>query len=162
MTHPRARARSLMLALLGGLLLAPVLHAQQSAAPLEERMSYAEFRKLGLDKLSPEQLKELNEWLRTHGNRGSSMNSAPVPQPAARPAPHGNTIVSHLEGDFHGWQNGTVLTLENGQRWQVVDDAQLDIRAIHKPKVTLKKGFFGTWLLSVDGISDVVHVTPAR
>lgn len=158
---PHTRARSLFLALLGCLMLAPTLHAQQASAPLEERMSYAEFRKLGLDKLSPEQLKELNTWLSTHGNGGPAMTTPAAPHDSTAGTSHKDKIVSRLVGDFHGWENGTVLALENGQRWRVSDDAQLNIRTIHHPTVTLKKGLFGTWLLSVDGVDDVVRVTPA-
>jgi len=33
---------------------------------VEERMSQSEFHAAGLDKLSPEELKTLDEWLRTH------------------------------------------------------------------------------------------------
>lgn len=158
---PHTRARFLFLALLGCLMLAPALHAQQTSAPLEERMSYAEFRKLGLDKLSPEQLKELNAWLSTHGNGGPAMTAPAAPHVSTASGRNSDKIVSRMTGDFHGWENGTVLTLENGQRWRVSDDAQLSIRTIHEPKVTLTKGFFGTWLLSVEGVDDVAHVTPA-
>ena len=41
-----------------------------AAAPfstLEERMSQSEFKAAGLERLSPEELKSLNDWLRSHG-----------------------------------------------------------------------------------------------
>src|SRR5687768_13605210 len=54
------RAVSLLIALA---LAAPV--AAQDFSSLEERMSDAEFRAAGLDRLSPEELANLNGWLRT-------------------------------------------------------------------------------------------------
>ena len=47
---------------------------------LEERMSQSDFRAAGLDHLSPEQLKYLNEWLRTHG-----AGTAQVVTPGGKP-----------------------------------------------------------------------------
>ena len=41
--------------------------AQTPSSTLEERMSQAEFRAAGLDKLSPQELAQLNSWLETHG-----------------------------------------------------------------------------------------------
>ena len=41
--------------------------AQTAAPTLEERMSQAEFRAAGLDKLSPEELASLNAWIGAHG-----------------------------------------------------------------------------------------------
>src|SRR5688572_10963425 len=53
--------------------------AQGSAAfsSLEERMSHADFKAAGLDKLTPEELAALNEWLRQRGE------AAAVAAPAA-------------------------------------------------------------------------------
>lgn len=157
----RPLIRSAALALLAGLSLAAVAQAAPTTAPLQQRMSYAEFRKAGLDHLSPEQLKELNHWLAAHGCQGGAMADT-QPDAAAPRRHHGDrTIHSRLKGDFHGWENGTVLTLQNGQRWQVADDTEMHIATIHQPQVTVSRGFLGTWILSIKGISDIVHVVPA-
>lgn len=155
--------------LLGTLSLAPALHAADSAsspATLQERMSYAQFKRLGLDRLSPEQLKGLNLWLSSHGMNGPSVDQ--VQHEAADQAAgvthrvRRHTIHSTLVGRFNGWENGTVFTLANGQHWAVQDTSEpMHIAAIDQPKVTVEPGFLGSWMFSVDGVRDVVHVVPA-
>jgi hypothetical protein len=165
MSDPRLIRRFLLagLPLLLAFGFAPV-HAQQAqSAPLQERMSYAQFKRLGLDKLTPAQLDTLNAWLRKHGDRGPSMEAAAVPsrQPAtAQPnTTNSGDIHTRIDGTFRGWDADTVFTLANGQRWRVVDDSQQMMHSMHNPKVTLRKGFFGSWLLSVDGTSQSVRVS---
>lgn len=143
------------------LAIAPLAHAQTPTfSSLEERMSHAEFVRLGLDKLSPEQLEGLNEWLRAHGASGPSLDATTAAAAPTATAPQGD-VHSRLVGDFRGWKYGTVFELENGQRWQVTDDTPMTIRSVPSPMVTVRKGFLGNWLLSVDGINDSVHVTQA-
>jgi hypothetical protein len=160
MTFRLVHAPLLILTLV--LVAAPLVHARQSAsAPLEERMSHAEFMRLGLDKLSPAQLKGLNSWLHTHGLNGPSMDSPRVNQAEAPPAPDTKAdtdIHSRIAGTFHGWESGTVLTLANGQQWKVMGDSQVMSRSMDHPKVTLRKGFLGSWMLSVDGVRETTHV----
>ena len=50
---------------------------------LEERMSQAQFHAAGLDKLSPEELKVLNDWVRSafqrhHHNSGHAVRQARI------------------------------------------------------------------------------------
>ncbi|WP_113063421.1 hypothetical protein [Oleiagrimonas sp. MCCC 1A03011] len=155
-----------LVACLSVLSVCTVAHAQAKpkSAPLEERMSHAEFLRLGLDKLTPAQLKALNTWLQTHGERGPSMDDF-VPARSAR-ASHDDTgdadIHSLIAGTFRGWDSYTVFTLANGQRWRVSEDSQMTMHSIDNPKVTLRKGFLGSWLLSVDGARESVHVTRVR
>ncbi len=154
------------LSLLLVLAVVPARAQQATPAPLQERMSYAQFKRLGLDKLTPAQLDALNAWLREHGETGPALDAAPAssnaPRPAA-PAAQGNAdIHARIKGSFRGWDNGTVFTLDNGQRWKVSEDSQLMMRSIDNPKVTLRKGFFGSWLLSLDGTNETVRVTQQR
>ena len=141
--------------------MAPAFAQQANPAPLQERMSYAQFKRLGLDKLSPAQLKALNAWLATHGESGPSMDSAgPGQGQRDSTAQRGSKdIHTHIVGTFRGWDTGTVFTLANGQRWQVADDSSLMIHSMKNPAVTLRKSFFGSWLLDVDGVDQSVHVT---
>ncbi|HVT31558.1 MAG TPA: hypothetical protein VHE32_02865 [Rhodanobacteraceae bacterium] len=129
---------------------------------LEERMSYKDFTRLGLDKLSPEQLRGLNEWVRTNA-------SGAFCTPAAAAAPNGTTataatadrIVSRIAGDFVGWEKGTVLKLANGEAWEVRDDEPLIASRENAPAVTIEKGLIGGWRLSVEGHEEIAHVIPA-
>ncbi len=129
---------------------------------LQDRMSYSQFRKLGLDQLSTDQLAGLNAWLKTHGNCGPELSSTLPPgkseSPRAQVRP--NRFQNRIAGDFTGWDQGTVLKLQNGQRWRVTDDERMHVATMHNPKVTLWKGFLNSWLLSVDGLDRTVHVAP--
>lgn len=155
---------------LAGVLFSVPMIVRAADAPLQERMSYAEFRKLGLDQLSEQQIKGLNAWLQAHGDCGASMSEAARPSagsvaskatPAAQDT-QSDHIQSRIAGDFSGWSNDTVLTLQNGQRWRVTDDESMHIATLHDPQVTLWKGLFNAWLLSVDGLDQTAHVARVR
>lgn len=136
--------------------------ADRPSAGLQDRMSYSQFRKLGLDHLSADQLAGLNAWLKTHGDCGPGMSS-PAParvSDSGRDKQPPSHFRNRIAGDFSGWNQDTVLTLQNGQRWRVTDDEPMHVATLHDPQVSVWKGFFNTWLLSVDGLDNTVHVVP--
>lgn len=157
---PRRGKLVLALAAFG---LSAALHAEQPAfSSLEERMSYKEFKEYGLDKLSPEQLKGLNGWLRGHGTVGIAAVGVAGPAAATQPATEASKIVSRVRGEFNGWQQGTVLTLENGQKWEILDDDTLYAHSDRGPEVTIEKGgLINGWRLTAEGYSNIAHVMPA-
>jgi hypothetical protein len=130
---------------------------------LEERMSYKDFTRFGLDKLSPEQLRGLNEWMRTNANGAlcTPATAAAAAPGSAAPAAASDHIVSRIAGDFRGWEKGTVLKLQNGQAWEVRDDEPLIASRESSPAVTVEKGLIGGWRLSVEGHEEIAHVIPA-
>jgi hypothetical protein len=143
--------------------IAPHVRADDSST-LEERMSYKEFTRLGLDKLTPDQIRGLNEWMKAHGQdcapvAANGSHAAPVAsgtQPASTP----DHVQSRIAGEFKGWEKGTVLVLENGQKWEVRDDDALVTSHEKSPAVTVEKGLLG-WTMSVQGHPEVAHVIPA-
>ena len=148
-------------ALLLACVAAPPARADDST--LEERMSYKEFTRFGLDKLSPDQMRGLNEWMKAHGQScaptaAAGMQAAPAAANAqASPPDH---VTSRIAGDFSGWEKGTVLTLANGQKWEVRDDEPLIASREKSPEVTVEKGLLG-WTLGVAGHAEIAHVIPA-
>jgi hypothetical protein len=129
---------------------------------LEERMSYKDFTHFGLDKLTPEQLRGLNDWMKSHG--ALCEPAAPGTAPAvgaAAPAAAANKYTSRLVGDFSGWEQGTVLKLANGQAWEVRDDEPFIARHASAPMVTVERGLVAGWTLSVAGYNEIAHVIPA-
>jgi hypothetical protein len=66
-------------------------------------------------------------------------------------------IRSRYVGEFTGWDGKTVFRLENGQVWQQVRSGRLAWRA-DSPMVTIKRGFFGSYRLSVEGVNKQVYV----
>ncbi len=160
-----------LVVMLAALSLAGIAYAQANFSSLEERMSYKEFKEYGLDKLTPEQLRGLNDWLRAHGATGGSAgigSARAVAAPSAGATAAAATdadgrIVSPLVGDFNGWHQGTVLTLANGTRWEVRNDDTVYGHGDHNPEVTVEqRSIVGGWVLSVEGYNDIAHVLPVK
>jgi len=139
---------------------AAVAGAQTQPSTLEERMSQADFRAAGLDTLSPEQLKNLNEWLRTHGGAGSGQMVGPGGQPVYYPDDSArDTIESTIAGLFTGWRGKSVFKLENGQEWRQAESGTYDAGKFENPTVRIKPMLLGSWLMYVDGCGCSVRVT---
>jgi len=157
------------LSLRGGALIALLacpLTLVHAAGSLEERMSYKEFTAYGLDKLSPQQLQGLNEWVQQHAAECAT-TTAPVAGSAAQAsaptaAAASGTVHSRLVGEFKGWEKGSVLKLENGQHWEVRDDDPVIGSGQASPMVTVERGLVSGWRLSIEGASDIAHVVPAQ
>jgi hypothetical protein len=159
-----------------------LLHAQQ-AVVLQQKMGAAEFRQAGLDKLSPTELRHLQQWLAIHATElaaavpASEVTSANVAADkrssrsggwfghksdiADKKANH--TVISPVAGSFNGWRPGSILTLQNGQKWRVSDDSSLTAtRPADSPVATVKPGAFGGWILKVAGYNTSARVEPAN
>lgn len=72
------------------------------------------------------------------------------------------TIQAHIKGNFEGWAPKTRFTLDNGQIWQVADDRSVYSRPTMNPRVTLEKGMFGAYYLSIDGLNARAKVKRIR
>ena len=149
------RTRLMLPAALALLLTALPVMAQQFSS-LEERMTAADFKAAGLDKLSPQELQNLDNWLRTHEQtKMVSARGAPVfyadNQPRAR-------IETHLVGQFSGWNGGTQFTLDNGQVWKQAESGAYSCPSETNPTVTIKPMILGSWLMYVQGCNEGVRV----
>lgn len=126
-------------------------------------MSSSEFAAAGLDKLSPEELARLNEWLR--GNLRAAMPGlAPGVAPAQERIGFRESVVkgvvsSQIDGEFTGWSGKTVFRLKNGQVWEQIDsDSRFGGVRIDSPRVTIEPAMFDSWLLKVEGYNSTVRV----
>jgi hypothetical protein len=62
------------------------------------------------------------------------------------------TLESKLLPPFNGWEKGTVLTLENGQRWQVTDSGSYWGALKQEPvPVKIVPGALGSFFMEIDG-----------
>ena len=66
-------------------------------------------------------------------------------------------ITSRILGEFKGWSGYTKFQLENGQVWQQSSEGLLILR-INNPTVIIKKSFFGTYTLNVEGVNSSIKV----
>ena len=139
----------------------------QSFSTLEERMSAADFRRAGLDKLSDEELAALNDWLQ---KQGVSPAAAPSESRIGfndggffQTSPDGDRIVATIDGVFRGWNGaGDLITLSNGQVWRVTDSASRLSVNLTNPRVTLEQNGMGGWQLRVDGYNARARVIRER
>lgn len=131
---------------------------------LEERMSQNEFRAAGLEKLSPEELKSLNEWLRTHNAVVTTViTTTPSGEPLFYPRDSDRTTIqSHIDGKFSGWHGKTTVRLENGQEWTQTESGGVACGNSDNAAIKIKPMALGSWLAYVSSCSDSVRVTRSK
>jgi len=139
---------------------------------LEERMSVKDFKAAGLEKLSPQELEQLNVWLRAHGLAGKAGSAAGGGSQSAEEGfrPKGffgsgsdtGPVQSRIKGTIKGWSGSTVFELENGQAWQQTDGTEFNIPAVTNPGVTIEQGLVGAWNLKIEGYNRSARVTRVR
>lgn len=128
---------------------------------LEERMTAAEFKAAGLDKLTPEELAALNAWLqrRTAGTAPAATYVPPSEDRIGfRDPVDTEGVVSRIAGPFTGWTGNTQFKLENGQVWQQAESGSMRGVNVDSPAVTIRPAFMGSWLLKVEGFNQTVRV----
>ena len=139
------------------LVVASAANAQPQAPTLEERMSQADFHSTGLDKLSAEELAQLNAWLQAHGGAarrpGSNRSGDFYPDPDER-----STVAARIDGSFNGWNGKSVFKLDNGQEWQQTESGRYDAGLFTNPAVKIKPMILGSWLMVVEGCGCSVRV----
>ncbi|MGO4223305.1 hypothetical protein AB4Y64_15795 [Lysobacter sp. TAF61] len=141
-------------------LLVPVAAAaQQAYVPIEQRLSAAQLREVGL---SPPQLETLNRMLREAPVQGAAASPAPAAAVAPRAAQEeaaaqheaselgGQPIRSRLKGSVASWEPGTVFELENGQQWKVLKGSGKLRTPLDAPEIVVVPGIAGRWFLQVD------------
>ncbi|HMB61409.1 MAG TPA: hypothetical protein VKN35_15965 [Xanthomonadales bacterium] len=141
--------------------------AQQAFSSVEEQMTRKEYDAAGLDKLTPEELEALNQWIRsrslatldeakpaspTGGGDGRGFENQKISDMDRSP------ITSRIVGAFTGWDGQTTFKLENGMIWEQADKDKFYIREVENPVVTIEPGAFKTWRLSVEGYASVCRV----
>jgi hypothetical protein len=147
--------RTLAIAALLACCLAPVF-AQTQTPPVEQQMTPEEFKAAGLDKLTPEELARLNAWL----GRTISSEAGKAAQAATEKVKQENRgffdfgseepIAAHIAGGFRGFAKNRSYTLDNGQVWQQIDDAQLAGVRLENPEVMIKPAMVGnSWYMKV-------------
>ncbi len=70
------------------------------------------------------------------------------------------TVESRLAGKFTGWEGRAVLTLENGQRWQIANGGSYMTPPLASPKVTIVPANLGGFWMTIEGVASRVKVLP--
>ncbi len=166
------------LAVLALLTVGSGLAAQEKAvSSLEKTMGSERFRAAGLDQQTPEQLQVLEEWIRENGGElAAGLPASEAKTASAVTERHSwfgrrakvdtgedGTVRSRIAGAFGGWNPGSVLVLENGQKWRIKGGSALYIgKIIDSPAVTVSSGLLGGWNLQVEGYNTTARVVPAN
>lgn len=132
---------------------ATAAQAERNYVPIEKRLTAEQFKSTGLDQLSAAQLELLNSLL---SEEQKTVVQATKAESAKRPSgglfgDGAEPVVTTLKGEFKGWSKGTILNLENGQRWRVIDGDYYVGKAIAAPKVRVAPGKISGWYLKVEG-----------
>jgi len=128
--------------------------ARERYVDIEKRLSAEQMQATGLNQLSPSQLALLNDLLR---DDQKAVVQAAEAQQAGRKSGgmfarnDEGPVAATLQGEFRGWSNGTRLTLDNGQTWQVTEGSYAPRKAEANPKVTVSPGRISGWYLQVEG-----------
>lgn len=162
--------RPALLALLLALF-APLAQAQDAAPahdaqrPIEQQMTPEEFAAAGLGKLSPQELANLNAWLRgtlrAETERAAAQATEKVKDDNRGFFHFGSEepIVARIQGRFEGFGKNRRYTLDNGQVWKQTDTKRLPGVKLDSPRVTIKPGVFGNvWFLQVEGYNSSAKV----
>lgn len=158
---------------IGALLAASGASAQSDFSSLEERMTGTEFREAGLDKLSEEELKNLNIWLRTNLALPESATAADSESLEERQRIRSEVeeevrleqglgkrgeIVTTIPGHFTGWTGKTVFELDNGQVWRQTSGGTYRVSE-DDPTVVIYPVSFGGWRMRLEDAGPSIGVT---
>lgn len=127
------------------------------ALHLKDLMTSADFRATGLQKLTPDELKKLDEWVADHtfdvakaalSIKGNTATTQVAPTPAA--------VESEIDGEFHGWDGETIFKLTDGEIWQQ-SEYDYTYEYAYRPSVTIYKTA-SCWKMKVEDVDDAVCV----
>ena len=157
--------RLLAFTLLLGCVLPAFAQEAGGAAPIERQMTPEEFKAAGLDKLSAQELANLNTWL------GRTLDTATTKAAVAAKKKveddnrgffnfgSSEPVVGHVAGRFDGFEKGRQYTLDNGQVWRQIDTATLAGVHLDAPDVRIKPSRVGNaWYMLVQGYSTSAKV----
>ena len=132
----------------------PQLRAQDEGS-IKQAMSPEEFHKAGLDKLSDEELRNLDRWLK--GDREKTAKKASTRASKAKM----DLIVSRVNGSFGGLGGGTVIELEDGTAWKQANaDDHFSGSPVDHPGAAVVHGIFG-YKMRIEGVPEF-YVDPVR
>lgn len=125
---------------------------------VQEMMEEEEFRAAGLDKLTPEELERLNDWLarfiaqdaehivRTD-EKLKSLQSAPVRR--------------RIAGTFKGWSGDTTFHMDNGEVWKQRHGGRYFVN-LENPEVEIYRNLMGFYEMKVVATGRRVGVTRVK
>jgi hypothetical protein len=126
------------------------LWAQERFSTVEERMTGKEFTAAGLDKLSPEELAALNNWLRAHSvaTLDSPRAGVSAVAPTGGAAAGATAAQADAAGDTRGFEKQASRDLPGTFYIPETDNAT----------VVIQQRAFKSWRLKIEGYGKTVRV----
>jgi hypothetical protein len=121
----------------------------KTSQELQDMMTADEFKAAGLDKLSEEELKNLNAWLQgyrhTTATKAAEEATAEVTKKVAKESrAKMDRIVSRVDGEFKGLTGNTVIKLEDGTVWKQANAGdRFHAQVTDHPPAAVMHGIFG-------------------
>ncbi len=119
----------------------PFLWAQQDSASeggVQQMMTPEQFKSAGLEKLSPEELANLNKWLNGYREKTVKTATKRVERQAAE------VTVSRVDGIFNGITGSTIVRMEDGTVWkQANSDERWRAPGLDHPPAAVYRTMFG-------------------
>lgn len=132
---------------------------QKDFPGVEKMMSAEEFSRTGLDRLTPEQLGALNEWLvRYTAGDAYVVQTTSEEVRAAVPA---FRIEARILPPFTGWSGQTLFRLDNGQVWQQRIKGRYSFTG-DDTRVVITRNALGFYNLKLASSGRSVGVEPVR
>ena len=125
---------------------------------LEKMMSSGEFQAAGLEKLSPDELSRLNQWLLqfiAHDSQQVVKTDAAIQKLQNVP------VRRRIAGIFRGWDGNTTFTLDNGEVWKQRLPGRYFAK-MENPEVEIVKNLLGFYELKIVPSGKKVGVTRVK
>lgn len=144
--------------------------AAEQFSSLEERMSGDEFHAAGLDKLSAQELANLNEWIRNHTSVSDVDESAmreqirrevQTEQQQMHKEAEPQQFTATVPGHFTGWTGRTEFKLSNGQVWRQNSGGSYRV-SMDDPTVVIYPAAFGSWRLRLEKTGPSIGVVRVK
>jgi hypothetical protein len=157
-TQRRARRVAVLVAALLGVAVVETVipAAAQDGPPLEQLLTKEEQTKLGTASMSPEKRDAMRGALIRMFRQGQGQRA---PQGSDRPSGAvvgAGVVETQVDGEFNGWEGGTIIKLMNGQIWQQTE-YYYEYRYAYMPKVLVYPSG-GGHKMRIDGTSKPIGV----
>lgn len=129
-------------------------------AGVQKAMSAKSFNDAGLNKLTPDEIARLNEFIAGYAASKSQQAANTAVDQAVKDnkiASQPQIIESRIVGRFSGYNGHTSFTLENGQVWKQSQESTGAYPPSDSPPVLLKKEFMGWRMYILGGGNIRVH-----
>jgi hypothetical protein len=160
--------RRLAVGFLGALALIGSVSADETFPGVTKAMTPGEYARAGLEKLSPQERRALDEWIARYTGREIEQivadKVAEVRRLEVAPQPKEVTadrIVANLTLPFDGWSGKTTFTLDNGQVWKQRLEGRYRYSGADT-RVTITKNFFGFYVMTLEATGRSIGVERVR